>query len=55
MIHYIDAYILLNIECEIPYDDGDQGEKSIPDVLYLKNSFELIIISIIILIIEKLK
>ena len=42
MINYKDAYILLNIACEIPYDDGDQGKKSIPDVLYLKNSFELI-------------
>ena len=42
MINYKDAYILLNIECEIPYDDSDQGKKSIPDILYLKNSFELI-------------
>ena len=42
MINYKDAYILLHIECEIPYDDGDLGKKSIPDVLYLKNSFELV-------------
>ena len=42
LINYKDAYILLNIECEIPYDDSDQGKKSIPDILYLKNSFELI-------------
>ena len=42
MINYKDAYILLQIECEIPYDDSDQGKKSIPDILYLKNSFELI-------------
>ena len=42
IINYKDAYILLHIECEIPYDDSDQGKKSIPDVLYLKNSFELI-------------
>ena len=42
MIYYKDAYILLNIECEIPFDDTDQGKDSIPDILYLKNSFELI-------------
>ena len=42
MINYKDSYILLQIECEIPYDDSDQGKKSIPDILYLKNSFELV-------------
>ena len=42
MINYEDAYILLHIKCEIPYDDSDQGNKSIPDLLYLKNSFELV-------------
>ena len=42
MINYKDSYVLLHIECEIPYDDGDLGKKTIPDVLYLKNSFELI-------------
>ena len=33
---------LLHIQCEVPYDDSDQGKKSIPDILYLKNSYELI-------------
>ena len=42
MINYKDAYILLQIECEIPYDDSDLGKKSVPDVIYLKNSFELV-------------
>ena len=42
MINYKDAYILLQIDCEVPYDDTDQGKKSIPNILYLKNSFELI-------------
>ena len=42
LINYKDAYILLQIECEIPYNDSDQGKKSIPDILYLKNSFELV-------------
>ena len=42
LINYKDAYILLQIECEILYDDSDQGKKSIPDILYLKNSFEIV-------------
>ena len=42
MINYKDSYILLQIECEIPYDDTDQGKDSVPDILNLKNSFELI-------------
>ena len=42
IINYKDSYILIQIECEIPYDDSDQGKKSIPDILYLKNSFELV-------------
>ena len=39
MINYKDAYVLLRIECEIPFDQSDQGKKSIPKLLYLKNSF----------------
>ena len=42
MINYSDAYVLLNIECEIPFDETDQGKKSIPKLLYLKNSFEIV-------------
>ena len=42
LINYKDAYILLQIDCEVPYDDTDKGKKSIPNILYLKNSFELI-------------
>ena len=30
MINYKDAYVLLHIECEIPFDQTDQGKKSIP-------------------------
>ena len=41
MISYEDAYILLEIECEIPFDETDQGKKSIPKLLYLKNSYEI--------------
>ena len=42
MINYRDTYVLLHIECEIPFDQSDQGKKSIPKLLYLKNSFEII-------------
>ena len=42
MINYKDAYVLLHIEYEIPYDETDQGKKSIPKLLYLKNSFEIV-------------
>ena len=42
MINYKDAYVLLKIECEIEFDDTDQGKKSIPEILYLKNSFEIV-------------
>ena len=40
-INYKDAYVLLHIECEIPFDETDQGKKSIPKLLYLENSFEI--------------
>ena len=40
MINYKD--VLLHIECEIPFDETDQGMKSIPKLLYLKNSFEIV-------------
>ena len=42
LINYKDAYVLLHIECEIPFDSSDQGKKSIPRLLYLKNSFEIV-------------
>ena len=42
MINYKDAYVLLHIECEISFDQTDQGKKSIPKLLYLKNSFEIV-------------
>ena len=42
IINYKDAYVLLHIECEIPFDETDQGKKSIPKLLYLKNSFEIV-------------
>ena len=42
LINYKDAYILLKIEVKIPYDDTDQGKKSVPKLISLKKSFELI-------------
>ena len=41
-INYKEAYVILHIECEIPFDSSDQGKKSIPKLLYLKNSFEIV-------------
>ena len=42
LINYKDAYILLKIEVKIPYDPTDQGKKSVPKLISLKKSFELI-------------
>ena len=42
MINYEDAYVLLKIECEIKFDETDQGKKSIPKLPYLKNSYEIV-------------
>ena len=37
LINYKDAYILLKIEVKIPYDQTDQGKKSVPKLISLKN------------------
>ena len=42
LINYKDAYIFLKIEVKIPYDSTDQGKKSVPKLISLKKSFELI-------------
>ena len=42
LINFKDAHILLKIEVKIPYDQTDQGKKSIPGLISLKKSFELI-------------
>ena len=42
LINYKDAYILLKIEVKIPYDQTDQGKKSVPKLISLKNSYELV-------------
>ena len=42
IINYKDAYVLLHIECEVPFDQSDSGKKSIAKILYLKNLFEIV-------------
>ena len=42
MINYKDAYVLLHIECKIPFDSTDQGKNSIPKLLYLKTLSKLL-------------
>ena len=42
LINYKDTYILLKIEVKIPYDDTDQGKKSVPKLISLKKSYELV-------------
>ena len=42
LIDYSNAYIELEIELEVPFDDTDQGKKSIPKLIALKNSYEIV-------------
>ena len=42
LINYKDAYILLKMEVKVPYDGTDQGKKSVPKLISLKKSYELI-------------
>ena len=42
LINYSNAYIEVEIELEIPFDDTDQGKKSIPQLIALKNSYEIV-------------
>ena len=42
LINYSNSYIELEIELEIPFDDTDQGKKSILKLIALKNSYEIV-------------
>ena len=42
IINYKDAYILLEIQAAVPYERQDQGKKTIPQLLYLKKSYEIV-------------
>ena len=41
LMNYKDAYILLEIQVAVPYENGDQGKKTIPSLLYIKK-YELV-------------
>ena len=42
MINYKDAYVLLRIECEIPFDETDQSKKSFLNFFILKALLKLL-------------
>ena len=42
IINYSNAYIELEIELEVPFEEGDQDKKSIPKLVALKNSYEIV-------------
>ena len=42
LINYNDAYIEVEIELKVPFDETDQGKKSVPKLIALKNSYELV-------------
>ena len=37
LINYKDAYLFIKIKVKIPYDQTDQGKKSLPKLISLKN------------------
>ena len=42
IINYSNAYIEVEIELVIPFDETDQGKKSVPKLIALKNSYEIV-------------
>ena len=42
MINYKNAYILLEIQVAVPYENNDQGKKTVPQLSYIQNSYELV-------------
>ena len=42
IINYKDAYILLEIQVAVPYQREDLGKKTIPQLLYIKKSYEIV-------------
>ena len=42
IINYSNAYIELEVELEVPFEEGDQGKKTIPKLVTLKNSYEIV-------------
>ena len=42
IINYSNAYIELEVELEVPYEATDQGKKSVPKLIALKNSYKIV-------------
>ena len=42
IINYNNSYIEINFTVEIPYDQSDEGKKSVPKLLSLKKSYEIV-------------
>ena len=42
IINYKDSYILLEIQVSVPYQREDQGKKSIPQLLCIKKTYEVV-------------
>ena len=42
IINYTNAYIEIEIELKVPFDETDQGKKSVPKLIALKNSYEIV-------------
>ena len=42
LINYNNVYIEVEIELKVPFDETDQGKKSIPKLIALKNSYEIV-------------
>ena len=42
IINYSNSYIEVEIELEVPFDETDQGKKSVPKLIALKNSYEIV-------------
>ena len=42
LINYKDVYILLEIQVAVPYKREDLGKKTIPQLLYIKKSYEIV-------------
>ena len=42
LINYNNTYIEVEIELKIPFDETDQGKKSIPKLIALKKSYEIV-------------
>ena len=42
LINYKDSYILLEIQVAVPYKREDLGKKTIPQLLYIKKSYEIV-------------